>query len=171
VYSHSITWQYNEAFIARERGRYKSNSFVAIPNYLRNFFLFYDDGRDWAHFIRRPLMGLFYQPRMIRKERGSVGGVRLGRRNRSTMRKLDSVILRPPQISHSVPWDRTRATAVRNPRPIAWCVAWPTNSRTMYSCLQIVWLVSFGLNKEASVIVRKRSWNLPYSGVEFYSWD
>jgi hypothetical protein len=38
--------------------------------------------------------------------------MRIGRRNRSTRRKPAPVPLCPPQISHDLTWDRTRAAMV-----------------------------------------------------------
>jgi hypothetical protein len=57
--------------------------------------------------IRRPLIGLLYQPRMI-KECGAVGGMTAGRGNRSTWIKPAPVPHCPPQIPHDRIWDRTR---------------------------------------------------------------
>jgi hypothetical protein len=49
--------------------------------------------------------GLFYQPRMIgHGDCGKIGGIKIGRGNRSTRRKLASAPLCPPQILH----DKTR---------------------------------------------------------------
>jgi hypothetical protein len=45
-------------------------------------------------------VGLLYQPRMIDDDYGAVGGMRIGRGNRSTRRKPDPVPLCPPQIPH-----------------------------------------------------------------------
>jgi hypothetical protein len=45
-----------------------------------------------------PLVGLLYQPRLIDDECGVVGGMRIGRGNRSTQRKSALVPLCPPQI-------------------------------------------------------------------------
>jgi hypothetical protein len=60
--------------------------------------------------VRRPLIGLLYQARMIENdERGVVGGMRIGRGNRSTWRKPAQVPLFPPQITHDLTWARTRA--------------------------------------------------------------
>jgi hypothetical protein len=56
-------------------------------------------------------IGLLYQLRMI-DERGAVGGMRIGRGNRSTRRKRAPVPLYPPQIPHDVICTRTRAAAV-----------------------------------------------------------
>jgi hypothetical protein len=42
--------------------------------------------------------GLLYQPQTIDDECGAVGGMRIGRRNRSTRRKPAPVPLSPPQI-------------------------------------------------------------------------
>jgi hypothetical protein len=58
---------------------------------------------------RRPLIGLLYQPRMIDDDEcGAVGGMRIGRGNRSTRRKPAPVPLCPPQI----PYNQTRAAVV-----------------------------------------------------------
>jgi hypothetical protein len=43
---------------------------------------------------------------------GAVGGMRIGRGNRSTRRKPTPVPLCPPQIPHDLTWDRTRDAAV-----------------------------------------------------------
>jgi hypothetical protein len=53
--------------------------------------------------VRWPIFGLLYQPRMIDDdddECGVVGGMRIGRGNRSTRRKSAPVTLCPPQIPH-----------------------------------------------------------------------
>jgi hypothetical protein len=49
---------------------------------------------------------------MMINECGALGGMRIGRGKRSTRRTLASVSLLPPQISHYLTWDRTRAAAV-----------------------------------------------------------
>jgi hypothetical protein len=59
---------------------------------------------------------LLYQPQMIDDECGVVGGMRIGRGNRSTRRKLTPVPLCPPQIPHDLTWARTRAAAVGSPQ-------------------------------------------------------
>jgi hypothetical protein len=61
-------------------------------------------------------VGLLYQPRMIDDDNGVVGGMRIGRGNRSTRRKPAPVPLCPPQIPHDLTWDRTRAAAVGSRR-------------------------------------------------------
>jgi hypothetical protein len=81
-------------------------------------------GWDWVHLVRRPLTGLLYQPRTT-DECGAVGGMRIGRRNRSTRRKPTPVPLCPPQIPHDLTWARTRAAAVRSRRLTAWAMARP----------------------------------------------
>jgi hypothetical protein len=60
-------------------------------------------------------VGLLYQPRMI-DDYGAVGGMRIGRGNRSTRRKPAPVPLCPPQILHYMNWDRSRAAAVGSQR-------------------------------------------------------
>jgi hypothetical protein len=58
-----------------------------------------------------------YQPRMMDDdEYGAVGGMRIGRGNRSTRRKHSPMPLCPPQIQHHLTWARTRAAAVGSRR-------------------------------------------------------
>jgi hypothetical protein len=58
-------------------------------------------------------VGLLFQSRMIGvDECGSVGGMRIGRGNRSTRRKPASVPLCALQIPHDLTWAGTRASAV-----------------------------------------------------------
>jgi hypothetical protein len=58
-------------------------------------------------------VGLLYQPRMIDDDDyGAVGGMRIGRGNRSTRRKPAPLPLCPLQIPHDLTWDRTRPAAV-----------------------------------------------------------
>jgi hypothetical protein len=65
--------------------------------------------------VRRPLIGLLYQLWM-RDECGAGGGMRIGKGNRSTRRTRVPVPLLPPQISHDLAWNRTRAAAVGSQR-------------------------------------------------------
>jgi hypothetical protein len=45
-------------------------------------------------------------------ECGAVGGMRIGKENRSTRRKPAQMPLCPPQIPRDLTWDRTRVVAV-----------------------------------------------------------
>jgi hypothetical protein len=67
-------------------------------------------GSDWVHLVRRPLIGLSYEPRVRDDECGPVAGMKIGRGNRSTLRKPVAVPLCPPQISRDLTWARARAT-------------------------------------------------------------
>jgi hypothetical protein len=58
-------------------------------------------------------------------ECGAVGGMRIGRGNRSTRRKPAPVPLCPPQIPHHLTWARTRAAAVGSRRLTAYAMARP----------------------------------------------
>jgi hypothetical protein len=51
--------------------------------------------------VRRPLIGLLYEPR-VADEYEAFRGMRIGRGNRSTLRKPAQVPLRPPQIPHNL---------------------------------------------------------------------
>jgi hypothetical protein len=58
--------------------------------------------------------GLFCEPQMIDDgDFGSVGGMKIGRGNRSTRRKPAPVPLCPPQIPHDLIRARNRAAAMR----------------------------------------------------------
>jgi hypothetical protein len=82
--------------------------------------------RLWVHLVRRPLFNLLYQPQMIDDDEcGAVGGMIIGRGNRSTRRKPAPVPLCPPQIPHDLTWARTRAVAVGSQRLTAWAMARP----------------------------------------------
>jgi hypothetical protein len=57
---------------------------------------------DWFHLVCWPLLGLSYQPWMKDYDKcGTVSGM-IGRRNRSSQRKLAPVQLCPPQIPHDL---------------------------------------------------------------------
>jgi hypothetical protein len=57
--------------------------------------------------------GLLYQPQMLGEgDCGATGGMKIGRGNRSTLRKPALAPLCPPQIPLDQTRDRTRATAV-----------------------------------------------------------
>jgi hypothetical protein len=57
--------------------------------------------------------GLLYQPQMIDDgECGAIGGMEIGKGNRSTRRKPAPAPLVPPQMPHDLTWAQTRAAAV-----------------------------------------------------------
>jgi hypothetical protein len=91
------------------------------------FFQFLGVGWDWNHLARRPLFGLLYQAWMTDDdddECGALGGMRIGRGDRSSRRKPAPVPLCPPQIQHDLTWARTRGAAVGSRRLKAWAMAW-----------------------------------------------
>jgi hypothetical protein len=106
----------------KRRGREVDHSLSSIAE---GFFNFFGVGWDWVHLVRRPLIGLSYQPRTIDDECGAVGKMRIGRGNRSTRRKPASVPVCPPQIPHDLTRARTRAAAVENRRLTALVMARP----------------------------------------------
>jgi hypothetical protein len=107
-------------------------------------------GWDWVHLVRRPLFGLLYQPRMINNdydegddddngdECWAVGGMRLGRGNRSIRRKPTPVSPCLQQIAHDLTWPRTRAAAVGNRRLTAWAMARPIGCIYVFLMIVIV---------------------------------
>jgi hypothetical protein len=70
--------------------------------------------------------GLLYQPQMVDEgDCGAIGGMKIGRGNRSTRRKRAPTPLSPPQIPHDQTRARTRAAAVGSQRLTAWAMARP----------------------------------------------
>jgi hypothetical protein len=86
---------------------------------------FHGVGWDWVHLVRRPLFGLLYHPRMLHDECGAVGGMRIGKGNRSIRRKPVPVPLCPPQIPHDLNWARTWAAEVGSRWLNAWAMSRP----------------------------------------------
>jgi hypothetical protein len=62
--------------------------------------------------VLQTLTALLYQPWTIDDECGTVGGIRIGRGNRSSRRKPAPMPLCPPQIPHNMTWARTRAAVL-----------------------------------------------------------
>jgi hypothetical protein len=105
-------------------------------------FYFLGVGWDWVHLVRRPLIGLLYQLRMIDDEYGVVGGMRIARGNWSTRRKSAPVPLCSPKIPYDLIWARNRAAAVGSRRLTAWAMARPLSTYTHDSELQVVTALS-----------------------------
>jgi hypothetical protein len=83
-------------------------------------------GWDWVHLVRRPLFGLLYQPQVIDDDDcGAMGGIRIGRGNRSTRRKPAPVPLCPPQFPHDLTRSQTRAAALGSRQLTSWAMARP----------------------------------------------
>jgi hypothetical protein len=81
---------------------------------------------DWVHLRGRPLFRQLYQPRMIDDDEcETVGGMRIGKGNRSSRRKPAPVPLYPPQILHYLMCDWTRAAGVGSRRLTALAVTRP----------------------------------------------
>jgi hypothetical protein len=69
---------------------------------------------------------LLYKPQMIDEDDcRAIGGMKIGRGNRSTWRKPAPAPLCPPQIPHDQTRARTRAAAVESQRLTAWAMARP----------------------------------------------
>jgi hypothetical protein len=83
----------------------KSKSKMLQNTCPETFIFFPWGGWDRVHLVRRPLIGLLYQLRMI-DEYGAFGGIRTGRGNLSIWRKPAPVSLCPLQILHDLTWDR-----------------------------------------------------------------
>jgi hypothetical protein len=84
--------------------------------------------------------GPFYQPQMI--DCGgceAIGGMKMGRGNRSTRRTSTPAPLCPPQISYDQTRARTRAAAVASRRLTAWVMARP-NSKEYYCYANVTYL-------------------------------
>jgi hypothetical protein len=96
---------------------------------------------DWVHLVRRPLIGLLYQLRMIDDDDcGAVGGMRIGRGNRSTRRKSAPAPPCPPQIPHDLTWAQTRAATMGSPRLTTWAMVRPKLQSKSVNC-EDKWLI------------------------------
>jgi hypothetical protein len=89
-----------------KKSRARVENCLLLSSYFQSAFffcLFLGVGWDWVHLVRRPLTGLLYQRRMIDDddECGAVGGMRIGRGNRSA-----PVPLCLPQVPHDLTWAR-----------------------------------------------------------------
>jgi hypothetical protein len=83
-------------------------------------------GWDWVQLLRRPLIGLLYQPRMTDgDECGAVYGFRIDKGYRRIRTEPEPVSLCPPQIPYDVTYARTRAAEVETLRLTAWAMARP----------------------------------------------
>jgi hypothetical protein len=83
---------------------------------------------------------------MIDDDYGAVGGIRIGRGNRSTRRKPALVPLCPSQIPHDLTWHRTRAAAVESQRLTAWAMARPRYLVSLFVCLFVMKQGSYPLD-------------------------
>jgi hypothetical protein len=98
---------------------------------------------------------------------GAVGGMRIGRGNRSC----------PPQISHDLTWARTRAAAVGSLLLIAWAVAhvpcqnvFGLKFRTLMACMRFSWSFQ-SVQKNTRGIPWYGFWPLPITSLSVhYSW-
>jgi hypothetical protein len=96
------------------------------------FFSFLGVGWDSVPMLHSPLIGLLYQPRIRDDDEcGAVGGMRIGKGNRSTRRKPAAVPLCQPKIPHDLTWARTRAAAVGSRRLTVWVMARPRDYLTL----------------------------------------
>jgi hypothetical protein len=87
--------------------------FPLVPSFL--CFSFLGWGKT-VHLIRQPLTGLLYQPHVIDDECEAVGGMRIGRGNRSTRRTPAPVPRFSPQVGHGLSRGRVRAGMVGSRR-------------------------------------------------------
>jgi hypothetical protein len=80
--------------------------------YIYNFFLTLS-GTRLSPLGSEATTGLLYQPQLIDDgDCGAIGGMKIGRRNRSTLRKPAGEPTCSPQVPHDQTHVRTRAAAV-----------------------------------------------------------
>jgi hypothetical protein len=81
---------------------------------------------DWVHFVRWPLIGLSYHRQMVDDDKcGAVGGMTIGKGNRSIQRKASPAPLWPSQIPHDLTWAQIRTARVGSRWLITWVMARP----------------------------------------------
>jgi hypothetical protein len=69
-----------------------------------------------VHLVLQPLLAYCTSPTIDDTDCGAMGGMKIGRGNRSSQRKPAPVPLCPPQIPHDLTRARTRAAAVGSQR-------------------------------------------------------
>jgi hypothetical protein len=130
---------------------------LPTPEYYFSFNFFSRDETDSTWYC-----GLLCQPPMIDDDDddddydcGANGGMRTGRGNRSTRRKLASVPHCPPQIPHELTQAWTRTAAVGSRQLTAWAMARPLlwlchnfAMNTVFQAFFITLLVQHGLGKQ-----------------------
>jgi hypothetical protein len=72
-------------------------------------------GWDWAHLVRRSLFWLFCTSSGMIGEHWAVGGMRIGRGNRSIERKSAPVSSYPPQTLHGLTWNSNQGRQCGKP--------------------------------------------------------
>jgi hypothetical protein len=77
-------------------------------------------GWDWVHLVLQPLLAYCTSPRWWWL--GAIGGMKIGRRNRSIWRKPVPAPLCPPQIPHDQTWAQTWAAVVGSQWLTAWAI-------------------------------------------------
>jgi hypothetical protein len=82
---------------------------------------------------------------------GGVGGMTIGRGNRSTRRKPAPMPLRPPQIPHNVTWNRTQPSVVGSRRQTAWAMARPCVLHLEVVFRPVTWATWVCTNKNHAV--------------------
>jgi hypothetical protein len=99
------------------RSRCASPSRVIQPYLLLLFFFIILSGVRLSPLGTAATTGLLYQPQMVDDgDCGAIGGMRIGRGNRSTRRNPAPAPLCPPHIPHDQTRARTRAAAVGSQR-------------------------------------------------------
>jgi hypothetical protein len=87
---------------------------MTLDNFFSFFFL---SGVGLSPLSTAATTGLLYQPQMIDEgDCGAIGGMKIGRGNRSTRRKPAPASLCPPQMPHDQTRARTRAASVGSQR-------------------------------------------------------
>jgi hypothetical protein len=97
-------------------------------------------GWDWVYLVRRPLIALLYQPRMIDEgDCGAIGGMRIWQGKPKYSEKTYPSATFPPQIPHDLIWDRTLAAAMGSQRLTAWAMAWRRSdlTRNFFASVQL----------------------------------
>jgi hypothetical protein len=108
-----------------------------------------------------PLFGLLYQRQLTDDDDcGAIGGMKIGRGNRSTRRKRVSVPLCPSQISRDLNRARTRAATLGSRGLTSWAMVRPVSEVTSRSSI---------LQQEKNISGTHRKWNC--MGLRTTAWN
>jgi hypothetical protein len=109
--------------------------------------IFFISGVRLIALFTAAITSLLYQPRMIDDGGcGAIGGMNIGRGNRSTRGKLAPTPLCPLQFPHDLTRAWTRAAAVGNRQLTAWAVARPLVFVDGERCSSLGWETTYHIH-------------------------
>jgi hypothetical protein len=139
LWFYMLEWLSGMGHTERQVKHFKNDSSYPAPKIFKIFILFIIlNGVRLSPLGTAATTDLLYQSQMIDDgDCGAIGGMKIGRRNRTTRRESAPAPLCPPQIPHDQARARTRATSMGSHRLTAWAMAWPFILFVFFITIQI----------------------------------